>query len=113
MSSGKGKGRLQLTAKNRPAVAINDWTCYAPDHIADGKECCWDRDQIHLVYDVNGARAQFQFSPETQQWYKQTSSFPLAWASKKQQKSCSRSTTESEIEKHDQEIDKRTRNRLQ
>ena len=76
MSSGKGTGQTQLTARNRPAVAIDDWTCHAADHIADGKECCWDRDQTHLVYDVNGARAQFRFSPETQQWYKQTSRGP-------------------------------------
>ena len=86
MSSGKGKGQTQLTARNRPAVAIDDWTCRAADHIAEGKECCWDRDQTHLVYDVNGARAQFQFSPETQQWYKQTSSFRLAWVSQKKSK---------------------------
>ena len=68
LSSGKDKGQLQLTAKNRPAVAIDDWTCYAADHIADGKECLWDRDQIHLVYDVNGAKGPVPIQPETQLW---------------------------------------------
>ena len=54
---------------------IEDWTCHVAGHQVDGR-CCWDRSLIHLVYDAQGGRALYRFSPETRQWYRQTNRGP-------------------------------------
>ena len=68
--SGKGKG-----SGHKPVVTIDDWTCQVEEHQVDGR-CPWDESLIHLVYDSQGARALFRFSPETRQWYRQTTRGP-------------------------------------
>ena len=67
---GKGKGNA-----HKPVVTVDDWTCHVEEHQVDGW-CCWDESLIHLVYDTQGARALFRFSPETRQWYRQTTRGP-------------------------------------
>ena len=70
---GKGKG---AEISRRKASTISDWTCHVSDHCAAGGSCNWSKSLTHLVYDDEGCRALFRWSPESEQWYRQTNRGP-------------------------------------
>ena len=60
--SGKGKGG------GSRQIEISDWTCQVDSH----HPCDWDRNLLHVVKDTNAHKHTYRFSPETQEWYRQT-----------------------------------------
>ena len=62
--SGKGKGK----GGGSRQIEISDWTCQVDSH----HPCDWDRNLLHVVNDTNAHKHTYRFSPETQEWYRQT-----------------------------------------
>jgi hypothetical protein len=73
---GQGKGKGGAEPSRRKASTISDWTCQVADHSQAGGHCAWSKSLTHLVYDDEGCRALFRWSPETGQWYRQSNRGP-------------------------------------